>query len=157
MLRTVVGFARRTKKSVVWSFFWCMYFHFAIRRSRMIQNYLAAWRTKYPDYYLVIFVDNEGYTKLPCPDPESPTTDDKFLVSYLESFYRISQIERGLIRALLPKNRVRLDVVDLSCLRCSTNSGAPCSHWPVATRRHGWAAQIDFGPGISPVSTNTIL
>jgi hypothetical protein len=78
----------------------------------MMQNYMEAWRQNNADYYMVMFVDHDEYTKIPCPDPT--TLNDRDLMIHLDFFYCVTKVQGSITQVLLPKDRIRVDIVDVS-------------------------------------------
>lgn len=79
----------------------------------MMQNYLAAWERKYPDCFLVLFVDHTSHLTVPVASPDN-LTDDHDMVIHLDHFYRMIKIQGGILQALLPKVRLRVDIIEAS-------------------------------------------
>lgn len=119
----------RAKKDSVWMIFWQLYFILSTSRRAMVQNYLAAWKQKYPEYSIALFVDNNNYMIVPFALPDvlaNPTTtptlapgtdehpDDCDLLIHLNMFYSIIKVEGSIIQMLLPKVKARVDIIQVS-------------------------------------------
>jgi hypothetical protein len=98
----------------LWNFFWSMYFLIAIRRHRFSQNFFEAWRLKYPDHVITIFIDRSHCIHIPCPAPDAPEVNDAWLWDHISFFYRLSRIQGGILQAMLPKSLVNIEIVQVS-------------------------------------------
>ncbi|KAI1413387.1 hypothetical protein F5Y13DRAFT_29339 [Hypoxylon sp. FL1857] len=143
-------YKRMGHKPWVWRMFWIMYFYLTLNRPRMLRNFIEARRQnpEFKDYFIVIFVDNKTPVKIPLPDPGTANTlpsqnnnsgpnqdaiDDAHLLMLLNTFSRYAKVQCGIIQALLPKDTVRVDTVEL--LEGSA-PGRPCSTLNLGYHQH---------------------
>lgn len=98
-----------------WSTFWSLYFITCVRRKRFSQNYIEAWRQKYPNRAISVFFDRSGCVRIPCPDDDAEL-NGPWLWNHLSFFYHISRIEGDISMVLLPKSLVRLEIIQVRLL-----------------------------------------
>jgi hypothetical protein len=73
---------------------------------------MEAWRHKYPDYSITLFVDRGSRLEVPFPAPGD--LDDKLIMEHLYHFYGFTRFRKGLIHSLLPKTLARVDIIEVS-------------------------------------------
>ncbi|RYP66845.1 hypothetical protein DL771_007567 [Monosporascus sp. 5C6A] len=113
ILRLVSKLAAVAHNQKCWNIFWSLYFVLSLRRRNFSQNYLEAWRLKYPDYVITVFIDRTNCLQIPCAPPDGDEISDRWLLEHLAFFHRYARIQSGLLQVLLPKTLVRVDVVEL--------------------------------------------
>jgi len=92
-----------------WTFWFC-YLILGIRPSRFVTNHVAAWRQKYPDYEVALFVDRKTpVLKIPCAAPDA--LDDATLFRHFHYFHNLMKIASGSVSALLPKSPLRVEII----------------------------------------------
>jgi hypothetical protein len=82
-----------------------------MRPSKFLSNYIAAWKQKYPDWEVTIFLDRKIVLAVPCPAPDQ--VDDTALFWHLHHFHNLARIRGGAVSALLPKSTLRVDIIDV--------------------------------------------